>query len=69
MKNGWDVDLSKIPSGLVHIWHGTADKNVPIRNAYENAEAIPGAHLEIFEDEGHTLIFNNLRKLGEILSS
>jgi len=69
MKNGWDVVLSKIPTGLVHIWHGTADKIVPIRNAYKNAEAIPGAHLEIFENEGHTLIFNNLRKLGEILSS
>jgi len=69
MKNGWDVDLSKIPTGLVLIWHGTADKIVPIRNAYKNAEAIPGAHLEIFEHEGHTLIFNNLRKLGEILSS
>ena len=69
MKNGWDVDLSKIPSGLVHIWHGTADKMAPISNAYRNAEAIPGAHLEIFEDEGHTLLFNNLRKLGETLSS
>lgn len=69
MKNGWDVDLSKIPSGLVHIWHGTADRNVPIRNAYKNAEAIPGAHMEIFEGEGHTLIFNNLAKLGQILSS
>ena len=67
MKNGWDVDLSNIPSGLVHIWHGTADKTVPIRNAYKNLEAIPGAHLEIFKDEGHTLIFNNLKKLGKIL--
>jgi pimeloyl-ACP methyl ester carboxylesterase len=69
MKNGWDVDLSKIPKGLVHIWHGTADKNAPISNAYRNAEAIPRAHLEIFEDEGHTLLFNKLEKLGEILSS
>jgi pimeloyl-ACP methyl ester carboxylesterase len=69
MKDEWDVDLSKIPKGLVHIWHGTADKNAPISNAYKNAEAIPGAHLEIFEDEGHTLLFNNLGKLGETLSS
>jgi len=69
MKNGWDVDLSKIPKGLVHIWHGTADKNAPISNAYKNTKAIPGAHLEIFQDEGHTLLFNNLEKLGEILSS
>jgi len=69
MKRGWEVDLSQIPSGLVHIWHGTADKTAPVSNAYKNAEAIPGAHLEIFEGEGHTLFFDNLEKLGEILSS
>jgi pimeloyl-ACP methyl ester carboxylesterase len=69
MKKGWDVDLSKIPSGLVHIWHGTADKNAPVSNAHKNAKAIPGAHLEIFEGGGHAVIFDNLEELGEILSS
>ena len=69
-KKGWDVDLSQIPSGLVHIWHGTVDRHVPVSNAYRNAEAIPGAHLEIFESEGHfTLISNNLEKLGKTISS
>jgi len=69
MKKGWEVDLSQIPSGLVYVWHGTADKTAPVSNAYKNAKAIPGAHLEIFEGEGHTLFFDNLEKLGEIFSS
>ena len=69
MKKGWEVDLSRIPSGLVHIWHGTEDKSAPVSNAYKNAKAIPGAHLEIFEGVGHALFFGNLEKLGEILSS
>ena len=69
MKKGWEVDLSKIPSGLVHIWHGAADKNAPVSNAYRNAKAIPGAHLEIFESGGHALFFDNQEKLVEIFGS
>jgi len=69
MRRGWEVDLSKIPSGLVYLLHGTADKNVPVSNAYKNAKAIPGAHLEIFEGVGHGLFLGNLEKLGEILNS
>ena len=69
IKKGWDVDLSQIPSGLVYLWHGTADKTVPVSNAYKNAKAIPGAHLEIFEGGDHGLFLGNLEKLGEILSS
>jgi len=69
-KKGWDVDLSQIPPGLVHIWHGTADRTVPVSNAYRNAEVIPGAHLEIFENEGHiSTIFNNFEKLVRTLAS
>jgi pimeloyl-ACP methyl ester carboxylesterase len=69
MKKGWEVDLSRIPSDLVYIWHGAADKNAPVSNAYKNAKAIPGAHLEIFEGGGHALLFDNLEKLVEIFSS
>jgi pimeloyl-ACP methyl ester carboxylesterase len=69
MKKGWEVDLSQIPPGMVYIWHGTADTNVPVSNAYKNAKAIPGAHLEIFEGGGHTIIFDNVEKLVEILGS
>jgi len=69
MKRGWEVDLSHIPSGLIYIWHGTADRNAPVSNAYKNAKAIPGAHLEIFEGGGHVLFYDNPGKLAEILGS
>ena len=68
-RRGWDVDLSQIPSGLVHIWHGTADRAVPVSNAYRNAKAIPGANLKIFENEGHYFVLNHLQELGELLGS
>jgi pimeloyl-ACP methyl ester carboxylesterase len=64
---GWDMDLSQIPTGLVHIWHGTTDKNVLVADAYRNEKAIPGAHLEIFEGKGHFLWLDNLEKLVETL--
>lgn len=69
VRKGWDVDLSQIPSGLVHIWHGTADRTVPVSNAYRNAKAIHGAHLKIFENEGHFFVLNHLQELGELLRS
>jgi pimeloyl-ACP methyl ester carboxylesterase len=69
LMKGWDVDLSQVPAGLVYIWHGTDDQNVPVGNAYRNAEAVPGAHLEIFEGKGHLFFLDNLEKLGEIISS
>jgi pimeloyl-ACP methyl ester carboxylesterase len=69
MKNGWEVDLSQISPGVVYIWHGTTDTNVPVSNAYKNAKAIPGAHLEIFEGAGHTISLFNMEKLFEILGS
>jgi len=67
MKKGWDVDLSTIPSGLVHIYHSTADINSPVSNAHRNAKAIPGAHLEIFEEKIHLLASRNLKKIFEVL--
>ena len=64
---GWDVDLSQIPVGLVHIWHGSDDKTIPVSNAFRNAEAIPGAQLEIVEGKGHFFWLDDLEKLDEIL--
>jgi pimeloyl-ACP methyl ester carboxylesterase len=69
MKKGWDVDLSQIPKGSVYIWHGEDDRNIPVYNAHKNAKEIPGAHLEIFEEAGHMFLFENLKKLSELLKS
>jgi pimeloyl-ACP methyl ester carboxylesterase len=68
-KRGWDVDLSQIPRGLVHIWHGSADTSVRVADAYRNAKAVPGANLRVFDNEGHMCMFNHLEELGELLSS
>ncbi len=67
MKKGWDVDLSLIPSGLVHIYHGPGDINSPVSNAHRNAKAVPGAHLEIFEGDTQLLASRNLEKIFEVL--
>ncbi len=64
---GWDVDLSQIPAGLVHIWHGSDDKTIPVSNAIRNAEAIPGAQLEIVEGKGHWFWLDKQEMLDEIL--
>ena len=66
---GWDVDLSQIPPGLVHILHGSDDKTIPVSNAFRNAEAVPGAQLEIVEGKGHFfgLGLDYQEKLDEIL--
>jgi len=65
----WDTPVAQIPVGMFHIWHGTDDKNVPVMNAKRIANAIPGAHLEIFEGKGHFVWLDNLEKLGEELDT
>jgi pimeloyl-ACP methyl ester carboxylesterase len=65
----WDTPVAQVPVGMVHIWHGTDDKNVPVMNAKRIANAIPGAHLEIFEGKGHFVWLDNLEKLGEELDT
>ncbi len=69
MKKGWGADLSQIAPGVVHIWHGTADKSVDVSNAHKLAESIPGAQLRTFEGEGHLFVLKHLSELGELLAS
>jgi pimeloyl-ACP methyl ester carboxylesterase len=63
----WPGDVSKIPAGKVDVWQGTDDKTCRVDNAYKIAEAVPGAHLEIFAGKGHCVMFGNIEKLGGIL--
>jgi pimeloyl-ACP methyl ester carboxylesterase len=69
IKRGWDVDLSGIPPGLLHIWHGTADTYARVGNAHRKAKAIPGTHLKLFENVGHYFWLDHLEELGELVSS
>jgi len=60
----WAVPLSRIPSGKVFVWQGTHDKTCRVDNAFRLAEDIPNAHVEIFNGEGHCVLFENFEKLG-----
>jgi len=65
----WAEPISLIPSGKVCVWHGTEDTTCRVDNAYRIDKAVPNACLEVFEGKGHCVMFDNLEKLREILSS
>ncbi|HYC03048.1 MAG TPA: alpha/beta hydrolase [Azospirillaceae bacterium] len=60
---GFDIADIRIP---VAIWHGGADRTVPVAAAHAYAAGIPGARLHIREGESHfSLIF---RHYGAVLA-
>jgi len=65
----WGIPLSEIPAGKLFIWHGADDKTCRVDNAYVIFKSVPSAHLEIFEEKGHCVMFDNLRKLGKFFCS
>ncbi len=65
----WAEPISLIPSSKVYVWHGTEDTTCRVDNAYRLVEAVPNACLEVFEGEGHCVMFDNLQKLRKTLSS
>ena len=65
----WTVPLTRIPRGKVFVWQGAEDKTCRVDNAVRLGKEVPDAHVEIFAGKGHCVLFDNLEKLGEILSS
>jgi pimeloyl-ACP methyl ester carboxylesterase len=65
----WAEPISQIPPSKVCLWHGTEDTTCRVENAYRLVEAVPNASLEVFEGEGHCVMFSNLEKLGKLLGS
>ncbi len=47
----------------VYIWHGEADRLVPIEQGRILAKTIPDAHASFLPNEGHTLIVNHFDEL------
>ena len=60
---GFDPSEIRVP---VDIWHGARDEVVPFGMSAHLAEAIPGAHLRVFDHEGHHLLY---RYWADILRS
>ena len=53
---GFDLENIKFP---ITIWHGTLDTQAPISHAKIYANLIPGAQLNIVENEGHHSLLKN----------
>lgn len=60
----WDIDLAAM-TVPAHIWHGTADRNVPVAHAGVIAARCPAATPHLVDGGGHLL----LGQLDEILAS
>jgi len=64
----WDVPLTRVPCGKVFVWQGTEDKTCRVDNAFRLAREVSNAHVQIFKGKGHFVMFDNLKKLGELFS-
>ena len=65
----WAEPISRIPPSKVCVWQGTEDTTCRVDNAYRLVKAVPNACIEVFEGEGHCVMFDNLEKLGKLLGS
>jgi pimeloyl-ACP methyl ester carboxylesterase len=57
---GFRLDDITIP---VHVWHGDADRNVPLAHGRHVADTIPGAAFHECPGEGHLLMIDRLEEI------
>jgi pimeloyl-ACP methyl ester carboxylesterase len=65
----WAEPISLVPIGKICVWQGTEDITCRVDNAYRLVKAVPNAWLEVFDGEGHCVMFDNLQKLNKTLRS
>jgi pimeloyl-ACP methyl ester carboxylesterase len=53
----------------VHLWHGDADRDVPIAHAHRQTETIPDAVLHDCPGEGHLLVGPRLEEILRAVTS
>jgi pimeloyl-ACP methyl ester carboxylesterase len=64
----WGIDLRRVRVP-VKLWFGAQDWSMPAAHGRWLADAIPGARLELFPDEGHfSLIFRRYREVVDWLA-
>jgi pimeloyl-ACP methyl ester carboxylesterase len=49
--------------------HGSADRYVPVSNAYALARAVPGAELRVFDGAGHLVFIERAEEVNAVVSS
>ena len=53
----------------VHLWHGDADRDVPIAHAHRQAETIPGSVLHDCTGESHLLVGTRLEEILRVVTA
>ncbi len=65
----WGFNISDITK-KVHLWHGCADRVVPVSHAYYYSEHLPNVKVRLVENEGHfSLPVNYADDILEILGA
>ena len=65
----WGFDISDI-TRRVHLWHGCADRVVPVSHAHYYLEYLPNVKVRLVENEGHfSLPVNHADEILETLGS
>src|SRR5437660_357614 len=64
----WGFRLEDIVTP-VHVWHGDADRNVPLSHGRLLAERIPGAQLHVGPGQGHMLFYQRQEEILRTLAS
>jgi pimeloyl-ACP methyl ester carboxylesterase len=63
----WNKSIGWIPPGKLILWQGSQDKTCSVSNAQKISKTFKGTRLELFLDEGHCVLFNQLKKLNNEL--
>lgn len=63
LTHSWGFRLEDVPFNKVMIWHGTKDKNSPIRMVRSMHERLPHSHLTEHEGDNHFAIVNHLEEI------
>ena len=67
--NPWREPIEQIPEGKLVLWQGTEDKTCPVENAEKTAQKARGTRVEVFEGEGHCVMFSKQEQLAAELNS
>jgi len=59
----WGFRFEDVAYDKIRLWHGTQDKNAPVRMARYMAERLPHSVLHEFEGETHFTLFRHLEKI------
>ena len=60
----WGFDLAQVRVP-VHLWHGTADRHVPVHVARRTAKALPNGVLHLVERGGHSA---GLQRIDDVMA-